>query len=83
MGQRGTTTPAGQVPTFKSPGSSAVSSVTDDSKCDYVVYTLKGDKQGGIVVVLMEAKTTSHTSFTDAVAQVTSNTLPVLLPYLV
>ena len=56
MGQRGTTPPAGQVPTFKSPGSSAVSSVTDDSKCDYVVYTLKGDKQGGIVVVLMEAK---------------------------
>ena len=44
MGQRGATPPAGQVPTFKNPGSSVVSSVTDDSKCDYVVYTLKGQK---------------------------------------
>ena len=44
--------------------------VTPDSRCDYIVYTLR-DQAHDVVAVLIET-TTQHPKFKHAVAQVTS-----------
>jgi len=45
--------------------------VTADSKCDYIVYTMR-DHVNEVVAVLIEMKTTRHSKFKHAIAQVTS-----------
>jgi hypothetical protein len=46
--------------------------VTPDSRCDYIVYTVRKESSDEVVAVLIETKTTQHPKFKHAVAQVTS-----------
>ena len=52
------------------PGHSTAEAVTPDSRCDYIVYTVRNNSE--VVAVLIETKTTQHPKFKHAVAQVTS-----------
>ena len=61
-----------------SPGRSTASAVTPDSKCDYIVYTVRERVTMEVVAVLIETKTTQHPKFSHAVAQVTSLVSPFL-----
>ena len=45
--------------------------VSADSKCDYIVYTMR-DQKNEVVAVLIEKKTTHHPWFKHAIAEVTS-----------
>ena len=54
------------------PGHSTARAVTPDSRCDYIVYTLREQVINEVVAVLIETKTTQHPKFRHAVAQVTS-----------
>ena len=55
-----------------SPGHSTATAVTPDSKCDYIVYTVRDKIGNEVVAVLIETNTTQHPKFKHAVAQVTS-----------
>ena len=54
------------------PGRSTAEAVTPDSKCDYIVYTVRKESHDEVVAVLIEIKNTQHPKFKHAVAQVTS-----------
>ena len=76
-----TPTPKGKAPAAQlTPGSSTASAVTPDSKCDYIVYTVKDRVTTEVVAVLIETKTTQHPKFIHAVAQVTSLVPLALVP---
>ena len=62
----------------KTPGTSTRDSITDDSKCDYIIYTVR-DADSHVVAVLIEAKTTMHINFKHCVAQVISLVLSLSL----
>ena len=59
----------------RTPRTSTALAVTPDSKCDYIVYTLRDD-QSAVVAVLIETKTTKHPRFRHAIAQVGDFTSP-------
>jgi hypothetical protein len=58
--------------TQPTPGRSTAEAVTPDSRCDYIVYTVRKESSDEVVAVLIETKTTQHPKFKHAVAQVTS-----------
>ena len=53
------------------PGKATAQAVSADSKCDYIVYTMR-DHANEVVAVLIEMKTIRHPKFKHAIAQVTS-----------
>ena len=53
-----------------SPGTATMEAVTDESRCDYIIYTLRDKPSNDVTAVLIEAKTTSHSAFKHCVAQV-------------
>lgn len=59
----------------QTPRTSTALAVAPDSKCDYIVYTLRDD-QSEVVAVLIETKTTKHPRFRHAIAQVGDFTSP-------
>ena len=59
----------------QTPGTSTALAVAPDSKCDYIVYTLRDDKSE-VVAVLIGTKTTKHPRFRHAIAQVGDFTSP-------
>ena len=53
-----------------SPGTATMEAVTDESRCDYIIYTLREKPSNYVTAILIEAKTTSHSAFKHCVAQV-------------
>jgi len=53
------------------PGHVTARAVSADSRCDYIVYTMR-DHWDDVVAVLIETKMTHHSKFHHAIAQVTS-----------
>ena len=54
------------------PGTATERAITDDSKADYMIYTIRSSETSDVVAVLIEAKTTHHARFKHALAQVSS-----------
>ena len=44
--------------------------ITNESKCDYIIYTIRNPFTEEVVAVLIQTKTTLHRKFKHAVAQV-------------
>ena len=61
-------------------GKAPTAQLTPDSKCDYIVYTVKDRVSAEVVAVLIETKTTQHPKFIHAVAQETSLVPLALVP---
>lgn len=57
-------------PPIVSPGTATMEAVTDESRCDYIIYTLRETPSEDVTAVLIETKTTSHSAFKHCVAQV-------------
>ena len=53
----------------QTPGTSTNTAITDESRCDYIVYTIR-NSLNEVIAVLVETKMRSHKNFQHAVAQV-------------
>ena len=58
-------------PSSSTPGHIVAEAVSAESRCDYIVYTIR-DSRGYVVAVLIETKMTHHSKFQHVIAQVTS-----------
>jgi len=63
-----------QETSYPIPGTSTYKAISDDSKCDYIVYMIRSE--GKVIAVLVEAKAAWHSLFQHSPAQVSPFTSP-------
>ena len=62
-----------------SAGGDGEASITDESECDYIIYTVRDPSSQEVVAVFIQTKTTLHPNFKHAVAQVSPSTFSLTI----